>query len=231
LTKGYNIQIRPCLAWGYLMAANNLNGDHNNFEIFRQFAQGIDAILKLFLQNLSQAQTKDFTNKKVDELKNFNQLLYQAAEFGAYLEKIIQKQIQQAYYETKLEDFRMMEKEIENTLKEKQKNQLAADDPLVSQFKNLLIQEYNNRLNEINNKIEKVRENIALLDQKITEKYAQIKDDNKLILNNFQILFSQAMQHLSDNPSILIFQIDGEETKVNHNHYFDELQKYIDTNY
>jgi hypothetical protein len=209
------------------MAADKSNGDQINYDLFRKFAEVVDAAIKLLIQNLTQKQTKESDNKKAEDLKDFNQLMYQAAEFGAVLEKIIQKQIQQAFYESKLDDFRMMEKQIENKLREQRLHELAADDPLALQYQKLLIQESNSRLNDLNKKIEKLRENIAIITQQLAGKHAQIKEDNKFILQNFQTLLTQARQYFSSNPSALNFQIDGEQTNINHDHFFNELQKYI----
>jgi hypothetical protein len=209
------------------MAADNTDSNQINLEIFRNFAEACDVILKLFIQNSVQNQTKEFNNKKVDELKNFNQLLYQAAEMGAFLEKIIQKQARQTYFENKLEEFRMMEKQIEKTLREKNIHELAANDPNAAGILNQIKLECEKRIEDINNKIEKIRENIAQLTSKLAEKHAQIKEDNKSILNHLQTLFIQARQYLSENPSVFNSQINGEETKVNAQHYMDKLQEYL----
>jgi uncharacterized coiled-coil protein SlyX len=209
---------------GYLVAVNNIDLDP-----VRKFAEACDAIFKTYLLNITLNQTTEFNNKKVNELKQYNQLLYEAADYQAFLEKIINKQIQQMNLESKLEDFRMMERDLEQRIREEHLQEILNNDPIAIPYQNQVISECNKRLFEFETYIEKMQEHIKHLTIKLNEVNLLIKEDDKTVFQNIQSLF-QGINNFLANDSSVLMNLRKIDKDIDHNEYLVNLQDHLSSN-
>jgi len=202
-----------------------------DFDLFRQLADRIGGILKLYLENKneiekevarSETQKKADIEKKAEESKAFDNLVFHNAVYAAIKNTILMQNIQSERNEKLFEELRGLEKQLleENARREDAIRIVQAQE----KYRKLVIATVDKRLAEL--KVLRERNKVKILNSKkrIEKIKSRIVEHSDFAKEKFRHMISGIREKIKEDESEKFVTYDGVKYPINYEKLIDKFE-------